>query len=582
MSIFGDVESHCAAVERSADGGEEQLLIQLAIAAVDREEPSAPLSSSQLSQQNIALLLTIQASHLIFVGKGGSKLLRQAKDSLRGLPSRLSDALRIFIHHLERTATVWKKMFHLATGDTSAESLDSSPWRAVSLSKRARFSEFHGTGRALLALIGEEKLPAAWYALSVLCTYLSAICYWIEVSADLWQWSTHFMDMKYCICRIAHGQRTTRQFRGILDLWTNAGFSVSLADSSSDELADVNLQSWCLNRAPSIISRGMFSLTWPQLALRLFDSLVCRCFLLFHCSSRLSSATLGELRKQWETRIMSSDSLWRMADGDGAEQAQSLSGTSTNYCFPVRLASAQADDCFARVASSVYSFSGRPGAEGSPTEGSVQLGQTDDGYNELLAAPPASSIENRLLRDPLLRSIVDELRSSPQCLTLMVISDNSSRPGDVQWKDGSYCLSPSLADQPKRQVTGMAPWLLHCILPLSRLSPDRETKDRQMKVLYCTAVFEIASRPLVPSFSFQHDSGAFFVKRSSKDTDHGRLFFVLFTPMERVDGDLESTAEHTLNAVSEAWAMRSLRHASHVMGAKWTSSEVDGVSMNAS
>lgn len=108
--------------------------------------------------------------------------------------------------------------------------------------------------------------------------------------------------------------------------------------------------------------------------------------------------------------------------------------------------------------------------------------------------------------------------------TLLVLTDNTTRPGRMNWKDHRLALT-AIADDPNGRY-GITPWVINFIAPRTRVSTDAAQRARQEQALLLAIVFRVAGTE-GERISFSHLNSAFFVLNSGPHHDGGRLYYVL-------------------------------------------------------
>ncbi|AYU83218.1 hypothetical protein LdCL_350046900 [Leishmania donovani] len=140
--------------------------------------------------------------------------------------------------------------------------------------------------------------------------------------------------------------------------------------------------------------------------------------------------------------------------------------------------------------------------------------------------------------------------------TLLILTDNTTRPGRVSWCDHKFSvLSSPTDDGDGRQ--GLKPWVLSAVIPHTRLSSIRNVRARQEEALLKHVVFQVAGAKSA-RVRFCTPNSIFFVLNSGSEMDGGRLYFALHL---HVDLSARKQLDLSIDTVMEAesqWAFRAL------------------------
>ncbi|CAJ1035276.1 hypothetical protein, conserved [Leishmania lindenbergi] len=140
--------------------------------------------------------------------------------------------------------------------------------------------------------------------------------------------------------------------------------------------------------------------------------------------------------------------------------------------------------------------------------------------------------------------------------TLLILTDNTTRPGWVSWCDHKFSvLSSSTGDEDGRR--GLRPWVLSAVIPNTRLSSIHSVRMKQEEALLKHIVFQVAGAQS-ERICFCTSNSIFFVLNSGSEMDGGRLYFVLHLHVDlSTQRQFDSSIDTVMKAESQ-WAFLAL------------------------
>ncbi|GET92933.1 hypothetical protein, conserved [Leishmania tarentolae] len=140
--------------------------------------------------------------------------------------------------------------------------------------------------------------------------------------------------------------------------------------------------------------------------------------------------------------------------------------------------------------------------------------------------------------------------------TLLILTDNTTRPGRVSWWDHKFSvLSSPAGEEGGRQ--GLTPWVLSAVIPHTRLSSIRNVRAKQEEALLRHVVFQVAGAKSA-RVRFCTSNSVFFVLNSGREMDGGRLYFALHLHVDlSTQKQLDLSTETVMDAETQ-WAFRAL------------------------
>ncbi|KAG5466463.1 hypothetical protein LSCM4_01614 [Leishmania orientalis] len=140
--------------------------------------------------------------------------------------------------------------------------------------------------------------------------------------------------------------------------------------------------------------------------------------------------------------------------------------------------------------------------------------------------------------------------------TLLILTDNTTRPGRISWRSHKFSvLSSSADDGDGRQ--GLMPWVLSAVIPHTRLSPLRSVRAKQEEALLKHIVFQVAGSQS-SRVRFCTSNSIFFVLNSGSEMDGGRLYFALHLHVELATQRGFEYSIHKVMKAESQWAFRAL------------------------
>ncbi|KAG5491317.1 hypothetical protein JIQ42_01216 [Leishmania sp. Namibia] len=140
--------------------------------------------------------------------------------------------------------------------------------------------------------------------------------------------------------------------------------------------------------------------------------------------------------------------------------------------------------------------------------------------------------------------------------TLLILTDNTTRPGRISWRSHKFSVLSSSADDGNGRQ-GLMPWVLSAVIPHTRLSPLRSVRAKQEAALLKHIVFQVAGSQS-SRVRFCTSNSIFFVLNSGSEMDGGRLYFALHLHVElATQRGFESSIDKVMKAESQ-WAFRAL------------------------
>ncbi|KPI85789.1 hypothetical protein ABL78_5146 [Leptomonas seymouri] len=140
--------------------------------------------------------------------------------------------------------------------------------------------------------------------------------------------------------------------------------------------------------------------------------------------------------------------------------------------------------------------------------------------------------------------------------TLLILTDNTLRPGRVSWCDHKFSvLSSSVVDGDERQ--GLTPWVLCAVIPHTRLSSDRAVRARQEERLLQHVVFQVAGAKS-PRVRFCTANSVFYALNGGADMDGGRLYYALHLHVPHTISEGGSVSTQQVMQEESKWAFRGL------------------------
>ncbi|CBZ30964.1 conserved hypothetical protein [Leishmania mexicana MHOM/GT/2001/U1103] len=140
--------------------------------------------------------------------------------------------------------------------------------------------------------------------------------------------------------------------------------------------------------------------------------------------------------------------------------------------------------------------------------------------------------------------------------TLLILTDNTTRPGRVSWCDHKFSvLSSPTDDGDGRQ--GLTPWVLSAVIPHTRLSSIRSVRARQEEALLKHVVFQVAGAKSA-RVRFCTSNSIFFVLNCGSEMDGGRLYFALHLHVNLSARKQLDLSIDTVMETESQWAFRAL------------------------
>jgi hypothetical protein len=141
-------------------------------------------------------------------------------------------------------------------------------------------------------------------------------------------------------------------------------------------------------------------------------------------------------------------------------------------------------------------------------------------------------------------------------VTLLIITDNTHRPGRVAWRDHKFSVLASYGgDSEERR--GLAPWVLCAIIPHTRLSSDGALRAQQEERLLQHVVFQVAGAKR-SRVRFCTPNSVFYALNSGADMDGGRLYFVLHLHVPHSLSEGGTVLTEQVMREESRWAFREL------------------------
>ncbi|KAG5492833.1 hypothetical protein JKF63_01413 [Porcisia hertigi] len=140
--------------------------------------------------------------------------------------------------------------------------------------------------------------------------------------------------------------------------------------------------------------------------------------------------------------------------------------------------------------------------------------------------------------------------------TLLVLTDNTTRPGRVSWLDHKFSILSSSTDDGQER-RGLTPWVLNAVIPHTRLSSIPSVRASQEEALLEHIVFQVAGATSA-RVHFCTPNSIFFILNSGSEMDGGRLYFALHL---HVDLSTRKESDPSIDAVMKEesqWAFRAL------------------------
>lgn len=140
--------------------------------------------------------------------------------------------------------------------------------------------------------------------------------------------------------------------------------------------------------------------------------------------------------------------------------------------------------------------------------------------------------------------------------TLLILTDNTRRPGRVAWCDHKFSVLASPADD-REERRGLTPWVLCAVIPNTRLSSDGAMRAQQEERLLQHVVFQVAGARS-HRVRFCTANSVFFVLNGGVDMDGGRLYFALHLHVPESVSEGGAVSPEQVMREESKWAFREL------------------------